>query len=134
MPFWNSCSLACNTVHKQQPCHAPAPKILPLYRPKPHPKNEDDDESVESRLLSQEKLERLHTHAEVARKFRDDRMKQILRRIDSANDRASALEREMEDPEFLEFCDDVLEALGVRSRDEKPVTLHDILSEQCNGL
>lgn len=73
-------------------------------------------------------------HEEVARKFRDDKVKQILRRIDSAKDRGAALEREMEDPEFLEFCDDVLEALDFKPRDEKPVTLHDILSEQCKDL
>lgn len=129
-----SCSVGCSVTHKRQPCDVPAPKKLSTYRPKPQLLGDGGDESADPYLLSQEKLEGLCAHAEVARKFRDDRMKQILRRIDSAKDRGAALEREMEDPEFLEFCDDILEALGFKPRDEKPVTLHDILSEQCGDL
>lgn len=32
--------------------------------------------------------------------------------MDSAADRATALEKEMQDPAFVELCDDVLAALG----------------------
>lgn len=48
------------------------------------------------------------------RKVRDARLIAILERIDNASNRARALEKEMQNPEFLEFCDDVLDALDIK--------------------
>lgn len=51
---------------------------------------------------------------EVARKTADSRVLAAIARVDSASDRAAALQKEMQDPAFVELCDDILGALGVQ--------------------
>lgn len=65
-------------------------------------------------LLTPEQLRCLDVHSEVQRKVRDPRLMAILARVDAAKDGAAALRKEMEDPAFVEFCDDVLDAIGVK--------------------
>lgn len=80
-------------------------------------------------MLTDEQLIALETHDEVQRKFRDDRVKTIVRRIDGAKDRSKALEVEMKDPAFLEFCDDILEAIGVKRPEETQLSLRQLLAQ-----
>lgn len=136
LPFFRfhckSCSLPCHKTHKQHQCDPPPLKTLPPYQPKSF--SQDENGNDDSQVLSEDQVSSLMNHPEVQRKFRDGRVKEVLRRIDSAKDRANTLEKEMEDPAFLEFCDDILEAIGFKHTDEKPVTLHDIFLQQCKDL
>lgn len=125
--------MACNKRHRETPCERPAPPELPQYHPAPletivkHVDNDVDDGDEKELQLSDTQLDALDSHNEVQRKFRDRRIKVILRRIDSAKDRAKALEHEMKDSAFLEFCDDILEAIGVQKVRHKPLSLEDLL-------
>lgn len=38
----------------------------------------------------------------------------VIARVNGASDRAAALQKEMQDPAFVELCDDILAALGMR--------------------
>lgn len=131
--FRTSCSVACNKKHKETPCERPAPPELPHYHPAPlealakNGENDVNDDDEKELQLTDAQLGALDSHDEVQHKFRDRRIKVILRRIDSAKDRAKALEREMKDSAFLEFCDDILEAIGVQQVRHKPLSLEDLL-------
>lgn len=102
-----SCSVACNRTHKQTPCSAPpsAPTKFPARANAANPPSEE-------LLLTAEQLAILDTDPEVTRKTAHSRVLAAIARVDSAADRAAALEKEMQDPTFVELCDDVLAALG----------------------
>lgn len=85
-------------------------------------------------LLKKEQLEGLDKHEEVQRKLNDDRLLAVLQRIDSSPNRVKELEKEMQDPAFLEFCDDVLEALGCKVSLDLPVTLEEIIKTKLESL
>lgn len=67
----------------------------------------------EAFTLTAEQLELLDTDQNLQRKLRDSRLLEILRRIHNAEDKKAALDEHMKtDPEFLDFCDDVLERVA----------------------
>lgn len=68
--------------------------------------------------LTEEQLAQLDDDTEVWRKVRDARVQATLARILNARDCGKALRNEMEDPGFLEFCDDVLAALGMKEAED----------------
>lgn len=78
-------------------------------------------------LLTEKQLEGIDSHIEVQHKLRDERVLRMLQRIDSAPNRVKALEKEMKDPAFLEFCDDVLEAVGCRSQENEDLSIEERL-------
>lgn len=126
----SSCSPSCYKKHKQTPCVVPNPRELAPYQPQPvFDDNNDDEDRV---LLTEEQLLALEIHEEVQRKFRDNRVKTILRRIDGAKDRSKVLEVEMKDPAFLEFCNDILEAIGVKNPEDTELSLQQLLAEHCD--
>jgi hypothetical protein len=55
----------------------------------------------------------LRSSARVAAAARDPALQAVVRRIDGAPDPAAALAREMADPDFERFADELLEAIGV---------------------
>lgn len=107
------------------------PTKLPPYHPKPLEADGQNDEDDQILLTSQQ-LSALDSHDEVQRKFRDDRVKTIVRRIDSEPDRAKALEKEMHDPAFLEFCEDILIAIGVKTPEDAQISLEQLLKQHCD--
>lgn len=84
-------------------------------------------------MLKREQLEGLDNHKEVQRKLKDDRLLTVLQRIGSSANRIKELEREMQDPAFLEFCDDVLEAVGCKVSPDIPVTLEEIIRSKLKS-
>lgn len=80
---------------------------MPLRRSAPPPSPDDA-------LLTPDQLARLDDDPEVVRKTADKRVQAVIARIDGASDRAAALQKEMQDPAFVELCDDILAALGMR--------------------
>lgn len=47
--------------------------------------------------------------------LRDPRLMETLRAIEAARDKRGALDAEMQNPEFLAFCDQVLDCVGYTS-------------------
>lgn len=141
--------MPCNKAHKQESCEpagSTAVTSAASSAPKKHHhKNKNKNRAAKSRdqfneeqqeeaqlLLSQHQLQALNSHEEVQRKFGDNRLKAIVKRIDNAPDRAEALEKEMAQPEFLEFCDDILEAVGVKPIGDKQLSLEEWFAEHFN--
>jgi hypothetical protein len=63
-------------------------------------------------VLSEGQASSLRENAAVRAALQDPALCDVVARIDAAADPVSALEREMQDPEFSHFADVVLEAIG----------------------
>lgn len=93
-------------------------------------REESEKELDDCILLTPAQLALLDTNGEVQRKLRDDRVMDIIKRIDSAPNRAAALQLEMKNPSFLEFCDDIMEAVGCDMSPNKEFTLREYLTDK----
>lgn len=132
--FLFSCSLPCSKTHKATPCEPPEPKRnpIPIHNVSSASKEEEEDE--DAILLTSEQLNDIAGHKEVQRKTRDDYLMEIVARIDSAPNRAAALEKEMKgNPAFLEFCDDILEAVGCKDPAAEEINLEELVKQQLDN-
>lgn len=109
---------------------APAP-VTEVRAEREERKEEDVDEE---HCVTEEQLAGMDSCPAVQRKLRDERVMEIVRRIDASGDRAKALEKEMADPAFLEFCNDVLESLGLREPEPEPANPLDVLLDKEGPL
>lgn len=134
--------MACNRKHKEKRCEAVPPPKLAAYHPKPiqrknqqhgkEPNNDSDDDEI---LLTEEQLLLLDNDDEVQRKFRDKRIKQIIRHIDNSSNRSNELEKNMlKDESFLEFCDDILETIGIKQKDNPEISIQELIENHLIKL
>lgn len=73
--------------------------------------------------LSKEQLAQLNGNDDIQEVMQNKKYVERLRQIDSASNRVEALEKSMEDPSFMEFCDIILNTIINRSSDnEEPET------------
>ncbi len=72
----------------------------------------DLDPSVD---LTKEQFDMLDNNEALQNKLKDSRLLETLRAIDSASDKNAALDAQMQDPEFLQFCDEILDCVGYQS-------------------
>ena len=68
---------------------------------------EDSEDELETRAR-REDLQRVADDASVRRRLRSERLQEIIRAIDAAEDGAKALAKAREDPEFRAFTEDAL--------------------------
>ncbi|CAN8076515.1 unnamed protein product [Agarophyton chilense] len=134
LPF---CSVPCSKSHKQNCAPLPlvtAPRLKVVDEQKAKRQQEEESLPVDLLLLKTEQLRSLENDREVQRKLRDDRLLEILQHIDSSSNRVKTLEMRMKDPAFLEFCDDVLKALGCKLLPDAPLTLEETLRLKLESL
>lgn len=134
LPF---CSVACSKTHKSTPCKPPEKQPQPssgvvnkAQARAAQSREESEKELDDCILLTPAQLALLDTNDEVQRKLRDDRVMDIIKRIDSAPNRTAALQLEMKNPAFLEFCDDIMEAVGCDMSPNKEFTLREYLTDK----
>mmetsp|Transcript_51739 Transcript_51739/g.116437 ORF Transcript_51739/g.116437 Transcript_51739/m.116437 type:complete len:128 (+) Transcript_51739:103-486(+) len=103
------CSLACYKVHSNAPCWAREAEQAPAKKARQEPEEEED-------LLSEVRLCALRGHQGVRSALRSERFCDVLKHLDSADDRRKALEELLEkDSYFVGFVENMMEAIDYRN-------------------
>jgi hypothetical protein len=107
-----SCSVACSKTHKSTlpPC-VPPPAVLAASAASAASAAAREAPTYPG-VLSPVQASALRESEEVRSAVRDRALQAVMERIDRATDPVQALEREMRDPDFAQFADKVLEAIG----------------------
>lgn len=124
--FIYSCSVACGKKHKETPCEPYVEKPPPSARGQHGHKNQKKavhpasarrfENDVDPRYdLSAEQYGLLDANQKLQAQLRDPRLMETLRGIHGAGDKRATLDAEMQNPEFLAFCDEILDCVGYTS-------------------
>mmetsp|Transcript_83485 Transcript_83485/g.194108 ORF Transcript_83485/g.194108 Transcript_83485/m.194108 type:complete len:133 (-) Transcript_83485:184-582(-) len=109
------CSLPCYRAHAAGPCWARDRDEAPAKRRRAE--QEQPEEEEEEEVLTEVRLCALRGHQGVRSALRSERFCGLLRRLDAAEDRRSALEELLEkDSFFVGFAEQLMEAIDY-SRD-----------------
>lgn len=111
----------CSKQHKKDGCNSSNQKKEGKpSSDKRHPKKSKEAARIEKLLdefqpLSEEQLAQLTSNGDIQEIMKNKKFVERLRQIDSASNRVDALEKSMQDPSFLEFCDIVLDTINNNS-------------------
>lgn len=106
------CSVPCYRAHAVAGCTAQPPAAADNFRKR---KRQEDDDDDEENLISEVRLCAMRGHAGIRDVLRSDRFRDLLRQLDSADDRQAALEALLEnDSFFVKFAEHALEAIDYK--------------------
>ncbi|XP_031502150.1 uncharacterized protein LOC116265585 [Nymphaea colorata] len=104
------CSLACFKKHKEVPCSKPSiseAKLVPVVIPE-RPLQVDKQDW----LLQKKQYELLASSDQIRDALRDEKLREIICKIDCSTNGYDELEKAMEGGSFREFADKILSFLG----------------------